>query len=194
MSNHTKQQLRQLLRERRQQLSARDQRTASARLDRQLRRQPALRRARRVAFYLANDGEISPAITLQRLARQGRQCYLPCLNRQTLVFRRHRPGQTLKRNRFNIPEPPARAMHRPAQSLDIIFMPLVGFDGRGNRLGMGGGFYDRSLAHLRRNTPGERPLLIGLAHECQRLTQLPTQPWDVALDAIATDRGVYWFS
>ncbi len=194
MSNLDKQTLRQQLRERRRQLGAAEQREASLRLDVQLRQQPAFANARHIAFYLANDGEISPRPSLRRLARQYRQCYLPCLNGQALLFRRYRPGQTLQRNRYGIPEPSnRRGNQRPVEALDIILLPLVGFDRSGNRLGMGGGFYDRSLAQLKQRPRQHRPLLIGLAHECQRVNQLPVQSWDIPLDGIATDRGVYWF-
>lgn len=191
MSMIRKQELRQELRTRRRTLSAAQQRQASHQLDIQLRQQPKLRAARHIAFYMASDGELSPRPTLLRLARQGRQCFLPCVSGQHLEFRRYRPGQTLKRNRFNIPEPPAhRSLTRIPQQLDVILLPLVAFDAKGNRLGMGGGFYDRTLAGLK---PTRRPLLIGLAHEFQRQNQLPIQSWDVPLDGIATDKGFYWF-
>ncbi len=191
MSTLRKQELRRELRDRRNQLSTAQQRLASTGLDIQLRQQTALRKARSIAFYMASDGEISPRPSLLRLARQGRQCFLPCLARKELQFRRYRPGQTLKRNRFNIPEPPAhRALQRSPHRLDVILLPLVGFDAKGNRLGMGGGYYDRTLAKLREHN---RPLLIGLAHECQRMKELPVQSWDIPLDAIATDKGFYWF-
>lgn len=193
MSSLHKKSWRQELRERRRQLSSTQQREASLGLDRQLRQQPAVRSARSLAFYIANDGEISPKTTLLRLARQHRHCFLPCLNKRSLVFRRYRPGQTLRKNRFSIPEPPQyRSAERNAARLDIIFLPLVGFDAQGNRLGMGGGFYDRTLSRLP-TQPARGPLLIGLAHECQRVNQLPVQSWDIPLDAIATDRGFYWF-
>ena len=190
MNINRKQELRQELRTQRRALSAAQQRQASLRLDLQLRQQPRLRAARHIAFYMASDGELSPRPTLLRLAKQGRQCFLPCLKGKHLEFRRYRPGQTLQRNRFNIPEPPAhRSLARAVRQLDIILLPLVGFDAKGNRLGMGGGFYDRTLSALEQN---RRPLLIGLAHEFQRMNQLPVQSWDIPLDAIATDRGFYW--
>ncbi len=96
-------------------------------------------------------------------------------------------------NRFGIPEPQARhgahpARRLPAWALDLILLPLVGFDDDGQRMGMGGGFYDRTLAFTRR--PGPRPHLIGLAHECQRVESLPVAPWDVPLDAIVSDARV----
>lgn len=190
MTSLQKSELRRQLRERRRSLSAHDQRLASHAIDRQLRALPAVRGAKNMALYLANDGEISPDVTLKRLARMGRRCYLPCLNGKALQFRRFRLGQTLIRNRFDIPEPPAaRGSALPASALDVILLPLVGFDRKGNRLGMGGGFYDRTLAGLSKT---DRPLLIGLAHHCQEVDKLPVQSWDIPLDVVATDKGVHW--
>jgi len=69
-------------------------------------------------------------------------------------------------------------------------MPLVGFDPAGNRLGMGKGFYDRCFAFRGRN-PGSsparrRPILAGLAHDCQQVERIPAEEWDVRLDVIFT--------
>lgn len=71
-------------------------------------------------------------------------------------------------------------------------MPLVGFDATGNRLGMGGGFYDRSFA-FKRIQPQQRPLLIGLAHSFQQLPQLPVASWDTPVDMVVTERAVFDF-
>jgi 5-formyltetrahydrofolate cyclo-ligase len=76
-------------------------------------------------------------------------------------------------------------------SLDLVLAPLVAFDAHGNRLGMGGGFYDRSFAYLLRHTRWLRPRLIGLAYDFQRQSRLPSQAWDVPLQAIATDQHLY---
>ena len=89
----------------------------------------------------------------------------------------------MKENRFGIKEP-IDGSPSSAQTLDLILIPLVGFDQRGNRLGMGGGFYDRTLA-FKLKTP-QRPNLIGLAHECQRVEHLETDPWDIPMTGILT--------
>lgn len=98
-------------------------------------------------------------------------------------FRRYRLGDRLTRNAFGITEPCAYAARARAQTLDVVFMPLVGFDDYGNRLGMGGGFYDRAFAKLR----GRKPLRIGLAHSCQKVPKLARQSWDVPLHGIGTE-------
>jgi 5-formyltetrahydrofolate cyclo-ligase len=104
----------------------------------------------------------------------------------TLRFARWLPHtQRLQRNRFNIPEP-RRARPLAAQQMQVILLPLTGFDAQGNRLGMGGGFYDRSLRAPRRRHP---PLLVGVAHTAQQVDELPTEAWDIPLDKVVTDSG-----
>lgn len=151
---------------------------------------PEFRRARRIAFYLAHGGEIDPRPVFALAAALGKACYLPVLHplgQNRLYFVRHRDGEPLFPNRFGIPEP--RLRHRvPIWALDLIFIPLVGFDAAGNRLGQGGGFYDRSLAHLRH---GARPLRIGLAHGFQQVPRLHPNPWDVPLHGVATEQGFH---
>ena len=94
----------------------------------------------------------------------------------------------MRPNRFGIAEPElGKNPTAPVWTLDIILLPLVAFDRAGNRMGMGGGFYDRTLARLN-NSAMERPLLIGLAHHCQEVEHLQAQSWDIPLDIIATDK------
>ncbi|MDN3525041.1 5-formyltetrahydrofolate cyclo-ligase [Halomonas sabkhae] len=188
--------LRRELRRRRRQLDSRQQQLAARRLCHGLRQLPELFRARRVALYLPNDGEIDPTPLLPWLARRGANAYLPVLRplaSNSLWFVHYHADTPMVTNRFGISEPDRRyAAHRahrqPAWTLNAILLPLVGFDDEGQRIGMGGGFYDRTLAFTRR--PGPRPSLIGVAHECQRVERLPVEPWDVPLDAIVSDRQV----
>ncbi len=181
--------LRRALRERRRALPASAQRRAARALALRLRREPPLRRARHVALYWPNDGEIDPRL-LRRYTCSRQHLYLPVLQAfpaNTLRFARWSGSRRLARNRFGIPEP-RRGRPRAAAAMDVILLPLVGFDAGGNRLGMGGGFYDRTLAFRAR--PGRRhPWLAGLAHACQQLPQLDAAPWDIPLQLIATDRG-----
>jgi 5-formyltetrahydrofolate cyclo-ligase len=104
-----------------------------------------------------------------------------------LVFVGWRPGGELRRNRFGIGEP--RGPRLPWRRLDLVLLPLVAFDAGGGRLGMGGGFYDRTFAALRaRRGQWQRPALVGLAHGFQRVAALPREAWDVPLAAVATER------
>ena len=187
--------LRRKLRQTRRQLSPAQQRHAARRLYRQLSHHPLFRRARHIALYLPNDGEIDPRLLLRAAQRRGKATYLPVLNpwpRTRMVFQRIEPGERLRRNRFGIFEPVIRtARQRRVWALDLLLMPLVGFDGNGGRLGMGGGFYDRSLAYRARRKKSHKPTLLGLAHECKRVDRLPLESWDVPLLGTVTDRGWY---
>ena len=184
--------LRRLLRHERRNLSPTQQRLAARRLHRQLAQHPLFRRARHIALYLPNDGEIDPRPLLRAAQKMGKDIYLPVLNawpRTRMVFQRILPGERLKPNRFGIAEPefcPAR--QRPVWTLDLLLMPLVGFDEHGGRPGMGGGFYDRSLAYRSWRKKSHKPTLLGLAHECQKVDRLPLASWDIDLQAAVTDR------
>ncbi|MDG4553042.1 MAG: 5-formyltetrahydrofolate cyclo-ligase [Candidatus Competibacter sp.] len=156
-------------------------------------------RAVRIAGYWACDGELEPWPVLERAWAEGRQVFLPVLADAppcSLQFAPYRPGAPLRRNRFNIPEPKVAPTEcvQPAD-LDLVLAPLVAFDATGTRLGMGGGFYDRSFAFPRgANELGRRPYLLGLGYEFQAVAELVRQPWDVPLDAVATEQAFYEFS
>ncbi len=150
-----------------------------------IRRQRWYRRARTLAVYLAGDGEINPDPLIKAACTEGKCLLLPRLRQKRLEFVRYRPGNPLRRNRFNIPEPIGSAV--PLRKIDVICMPLVGFDRQGGRLGMGGGFYDRTLAVLQGAGRLPGPRLIGLAYACQEVAQLPHEEWDVQLAGIVTE-------
>lgn len=186
--------LRRSLRQQRRALTPKQQQAAASRLTQRLRKLPEIQRARHLALYLPNDGEIDPTPLLAWLKRRNAHAYLPVLKplaENSLWFVHYHPGTPMVANRFGILEPCTRhaantARRRPVWALDVILLPLVGFDEYGERLGMGGGFYDRTLAATQRGGP--RPRLIGVAHDCQGVERLPTAPWDVPLDAIVSDR------
>ncbi len=175
-----RQSLRSELRLRRQQLSDTEQDVAASALLDVLRSQVLLQSNDKVALYLANDGEISPADLCQWCWQQNIQVYLPVLDGKALVFARYEQDSDWQENRFGILEP-IDPNPITGADLDWVFMPLVGFDHKGDRLGMGGGFYDRTFEHKAATTK-----LIGLAHDCQEVPQLPTASWDVPLSGILT--------
>ena len=194
-SNLSRPQLRRLLRHNRRALSPAEQRQAAKGLYRQLAQNPLFRRARHVSLYLPMDGEIDPRLLLRTAQKRGKTTYLPVLSawpRTKMVFQRVRPGEKFKPNRFRIPEPRINARRqRKIWTLDLVLMPLVGFDPEGGRLGMGGGFYDRSLAYLARRKTWRKPILLGLAHECQKVAKLAVASWDVPLAGTVTDKRWY---
>ena len=151
-----------------------------------------VRRARRIACYLPNDGEMDLGPVMDFLRAAGRQVLLPALHGAGLWFFPYDRETPLTPNRFGIPEPDAPAHTRcPARNLDLVLMPLVAFDPSGNRLGMGGGFYDRTFSYLRNRKFWTKPLLIGIAYEFQRLESLTPSPWDIPLQAIATEKSLH---
>jgi 5-formyltetrahydrofolate cyclo-ligase len=182
--------LRAQLRQQRRGLSSRDQRLAAEHLADVLGCHPIFMRARHLAFYLANDGEIDPERLMALAHSADKHIYLPTLHpfsKDSMVFVPWQPGAKLTPNRFGIGEPRWQRPIRP-WLLDVVFLPLVAFDHNGNRLGMGGGFYDRTFEKRQR-----KPRLIGLAHHFQECDQLSREPWDVPLDGIATDTGIRLF-
>lgn len=149
-----------------------------------------------MAIYLAGDGEIGTTPLIDAARRAGKTVYLPvirpprgragrraAIRQGILVFRQQ--GTVLKRGALWVLEPVrGQTPVRPLAQIDLMLMPLVGFDDAGYRLGMGGGFYDRTLAGRGRF---RRPYRMGVAHACQRVPALPHDPWDQPLDACVTD-------
>jgi len=182
-----------MIRQRRN-LSAQACRLASREIARRIWKLPAMSRARRIAMYLAVGGEIDCSSVLERAVTAGREVYLPVLRGRALRFARYRPGDTLRSNCYGIGEPQVPAVRLlSGLQLDVVLTPLVAFDRRGNRLGMGGGFYDRSFAFLRKRAAWQRPKLIGLAHHFQCVDKLNARPWDVPLHSVITDVEVFEF-
>ena len=156
-------------------------------------RQQAFLNSNRIACYLANDGEIDPAFVIQTAWKYRKKVYLPVLSpfQGKLYFAPYTADMELHLNRFGIPEPACSPMNwLHAWQLDLMLLPLVAFDDNGNRMGMGGGFYDRSLAYRQSRTLSLRPRLIGLAHELQHEPALVANSWDIPLDMIATEERV----
>ena len=185
--------VRRWLRQRRRQLSPQQQRLAAQGAVHQLLSHGMLRRAQRVALYLPADGELDPTPLLRTLTDCGIKAYVPVLHPLSvphLWFVQLTPETYLVPNRYGLLEPvrpwrAQRANRCSAWALDMVLMPLVGFDARGARMGMGGGFYDRTFSR-KQYQKGKWPRLIGLAHDEQEVAQLPTASWDVPLDVIVT--------
>lgn len=192
-----KTELRRSLRARRNALPLEDQRLAAERLASNLIGARLFLTCRRIACYLPNDGEIDTTPVIEHIHRLRKTCYLPVLSRLShdrLWFAEAGPKTKLVPNRFGIPEPVVKSRDLiRAQELDLILLPLVGFDDQGNRLGMGGGFYDRSLEFLRHRNHWRKPHLLGIAYDFQRVNGLAPDPWDVPLQGVVTDQAVYLY-
>jgi 5-formyltetrahydrofolate cyclo-ligase len=177
----------------RAQYAQRSKRAASA-----VTRLAGFKSGARVAAYLPFDREADTAELLRAAGRRGVRVFVP-----VVVDLRHRrlrfhplSGKT-RRGAFGISIPygaPHRNLRWTAPRwFDLIVVPLVGVDGRGRRLGMGGGFYDRALAFRRVRNHWKGPRLVGLAFDCQRVDAVFADTWDVRLDSLATESGLAHF-
>jgi 5-formyltetrahydrofolate cyclo-ligase len=186
--------LRQRLRAVRRALTPAERRQAADKAAAILTGLPQFHAARRIAAYVAMDGELDPAPLIAAARAAGKQVYLPALppdDQGPLAFQLYVADTRLVPNRLRILEPDAPLTAAiSATELDLVLAPLVGFDMSGRRLGMGGGFYDRTFAFLKDGRITQ-PLLIGLAYECQRVTELDEASWDVPLKAVVTEQQFY---
>ena len=192
----TKRELRNQLRQKRAALTPTTRRTAAENLRRVAIRAGLLRRYQRIGCYLSFEGEMDTFPLLNQSLWLGKQCYLPVVPprfERKLWFSKLSERPSWYHNRFGIHEHWSPRQGR-ARQLDLLFMPLVGFDLQGYRLGMGGGFYDASLAYLRRRKAWKKPYLVGIAFECQKVDKLPHDPWDMPLDAVLTEKQLYVFN
>ena len=149
----------------------------------QCQKNAIFRNAKHIAIFTPNDGEIETIDTINFLKHQGYYVYLPILVGEKLKFAKM--GKLFRKNRFGIDEPifsPLVGAHK----MNLILMPLVGFDTSKNRLGMGGGFYDKTLSFHTKLKNFRVPKLFGLAFDAQEVSRLSSQPWDVPVDGIVT--------
>lgn len=183
------------MRRQRRELSLPERRQAASAMCRQVMSMPEFVNCRRLACYFPHEGEIDPLAILTRSWRMKKQVYMPVLDRLSanrLRFAPYREGGALHTNRYGIVEPVQHFSHYvSAQELDLLLMPLVAFDAGGNRLGMGGGYYDRTLSYFCYRHCWFKPGIIGLAYDFQRVESLESMAWDIPLDAIVTDQAVY---
>ena len=157
-------------------------------------RMPHFKTGARVAIYFPFDREINTAALLVAARRRGVRIFVP-----VVTDLRHRrisfyplSGKT-RRGVFGISVPHRHGRPTAPRWFDLIVVPLVGIDGAGRRLGMGGGFYDRALAFRRERRRWMGPCLVGLSFDCQRVDTVFADPWDVRLDALATESGIEHF-
>ena len=152
------------------------------------------RRGARVALYLPMPGEVDLRPSFDDAAGRGVLLYVPRITShrgRRMVFAPWTRGAPQRRNTLGIAEPSSMAGRRPAVGIDVVVLPVVGFDHRGNRLGMGAGYYDRALRRRQDAARAwRRPLLVGVAFACQELPAIAASPWDVPLDLIVTERGI----
>lgn len=193
---HSQSVLRKLCRQKRNKLSGQAQRQHAKSATLKLLRSPVLQRAKRVSVFFTRDGELDTELLIKSLWRRNISVYLPILTHfapQPMRFALYTPRTRLHPNVFGIPEPKVGKRRLiPGHQLDVVITPLACFDHLGNRIGMGGGYYDRTF-RFKLGFFDPRPKLIGWAHQCQQVPELPRQPWDIPLNAIVTEDTLRFF-
>ena len=192
--------MRQELRHKRSQLNDVRQQEQAVLLFEKLTEQKEVTNAKKIAIYLANDGELNTQPFINWCWQNKISVYLPVIHpfsKVNLLFLKYSETSMLIKNKYGILEPKLDVRNIiTVDKLDIIFTPLVAFDQRGNRLGMGGGFYDRTLTnwHIQyQQNKQTKPLPIGLAHDCQKIEKIPVESWDIPLPIIITPTTRYNF-
>jgi 5-formyltetrahydrofolate cyclo-ligase len=191
-SDHSRDELRRQLRARRRALTPAQHHAFSLQAATHLLAHPWYRRARRIALYWPVGSETDTRVLLATALQGNRHVALPAILRRNgrLLFVRFRATANLRHQRHDIPQP------RPAsttdllrtRTLDLVLVPLLGFDAKGHRLGSGAGYYDRSF-DFRRFQDGIKPRLVGFGFDCQQTRDLKPGDWDVPLDAVVTESG-----
>jgi 5-formyltetrahydrofolate cyclo-ligase len=174
--------------------------TLSSRLKRQksqailniLETRPEFRYSQHIAAYWPFKGEADPRPLLKKAFYMKKHCYLPVLHPSKpgqLLFVEYKAGDKLALNRYGIREPLLRCRKIiNAWRLNLVFVPLIAFTKKGQRLGRGGGYYDRTFAFTKNTRKVKHPKLIGLAYDLQGVEELPHEKWDILLTGVATDK------
>ena len=199
--------IRQRIRTKRQQLSLTEQAQASFHLLTCLSQHKIIKSAKRIAIYLAADGELDGLDFIHWCWKNSKEVYLPVIHPFSaghLLFLRYEASTVMTHNHYGIKEPKLDVRSIvPVNEIDVVLTPLVAFDAKGNRLGMGGGFYDRTLAcwfekiqqakllasQLSNKLDHKaveqiKPYPIGIAHDCQQVDNIPAEHWDIPLPEI----------
>ncbi|CUA82033.1 MULTISPECIES: 5-formyltetrahydrofolate cyclo-ligase [Gulbenkiania] len=184
--------LRRTLRRRRMALTAAERRRAALAVARHARR--FIGRGRRLGAYLACGSELDLEPLMSEALFRGARLFLPVIparGRRLWFSALGAQDRWYLHPRYRIPE--YDGPRRRAERLDVLFVPLLGVDASGYRMGQGGGFYDATLAYLARRRHFRKPLLVGVAYDCQRVSVLPREPWDIRLDYLVTESGCWRF-
>ncbi|EAN6151608.1 5-formyltetrahydrofolate cyclo-ligase [Salmonella enterica] len=187
----SRQEIRRVIRQRRRALTPEQQRRFGQQAAARMLSFPPVVMAHTVAVFLSFDGELDTQPLIEQLWLSGKRVYLPVLHpfsAGNLLFLHYHPHSELVTNRLKIQEPKLDVRDvLPLSQLDVLVTPLVAFDDDGQRLGMGGGFYDRTLQNWQ--SYGLTP--VGYTHDCQRVEKLPVEEWDIPLPAVVTPSKVW---
>ncbi len=185
--------LRKNIRSKRNSLNPTDIKTFSQSINQRLIHNSLFRNSQKIAIYFPVNNEVDTKYIIRAAWGQKKKIYLPVLvSNNQLRFAPYHPSSLLIKNRFGIPEPAIQARQLlAADSLDLVIAPLVAFDANCARIGMGGGFYDRTFSFLQCNCQWKKPKLIAVAFELQRVTSIIAQEWDLPMHTIISDQTIY---
>jgi 5-formyltetrahydrofolate cyclo-ligase len=186
--------LRKKLKEKRKILSSISVANSSILISQKIWQLPELQRAKNIGCYIGVNGEASCTEFIKNAYTRKKRIFVPVLRKNEMKFYRLFPESELQNNQFGIPEPiPTEKSLIPTQNLSVILVPLLAFDPSGNRLGMGGGYYDKLLSFTKRRDKFRRPLLIGMAYDFQRVDEMIVNDWDIPMHIIITESQSYRF-
>ena len=156
----------------------------------------AFQKSIKIALYSSFQGEVDTKPIIEYAWEHGKICYLPLLrqdknNNKFLTFARFNKNDALITNKYGILEPKIITEELLGKDMDLVIVPLVAFDSSCNRLGYGGGYYDRTFAFKKTLPKNTKPLLIGIAYELQKVDQLDNAEWDVPLDYVVTEKSFF---
>ena len=191
------QQIRKMMHNRRKKLSNEVRATTSLRVAKQLMDASIFLHSVDIACYLSKAGELNTQPIIEAIWAQNKNCYLPIVDPHhfgQMRFMRYFPQSELILNRFGIKEPVFQKSHAIDPSdLDLVLVPLFAFDEKGNRLGSGGGYYDRAFSFLKETSGQRNPFLCGIAYDFQEVPALTTKEWDIMLHAVVTESKMVYF-
>ena len=186
--------LREYLKLKRKHLSRKESEDMSHAIYQRITRSKWIREYSNIGIYYPVNGEVNTLQLINFMWSTGQQVFLPIIDKKNLLFGKINVESKLKKNRFGIPEPSIKkSAQMSANLLDMIFVPLVGFDSNGFRIGMGSGYYDLTFEKRLSIKDAKDPFLVGLAYEFQKQEYLNLQPWDVPLDMVVTELNTYKF-
>ena len=184
--------LRTRIKQKREQLSSENVDQLGGAIFRNLLDSNILEDKSRIAIYYSVNNEVATMQIIKHLWTKDKELFLPIIKSNQLVFGSYNSGDNLSNNKFDIPEPTTQREELiTADVLDLVIVPLVAFDSDCNRLGMGGGYYDRALAFKKTSSKTSSPLLIGLAYELQKVNILEMNSWDIPMDGIISESKTY---
>ncbi len=187
--------IRETIRTLRKAIPPSDRAAATAKICERFRDLKAYQNAQMVGGFLAFDGEADPLGIMVHACKMEKKVFVPIIvaRNKPLMFSPWTPQTAIRTNRFGIAEPVADPIdYVEARELDFVITPLVAFDDQCQRVGVGGGYYDRTFQFLNENKNRPRQTrMVGFALELQRVESVDHRPWDVVLDNVVTEWRVY---